>query len=153
MGFSASGMFANRFTVLHPDIVKAAAIGSPGGWPISPVGTWQGKNLRYHVGIYDLQQLINSPFNLDQFKLVPLFFFMGSADTNDSVPYSDSYSSEDRDLVNSLFGNTPIERWPKAKQIYEGIGSKCQFVLYSGVRHEISNTMKADIIKFFDDNR
>ena len=32
-GFSASGMFANRFTVLHPDRVKAATIGSPGGWP------------------------------------------------------------------------------------------------------------------------
>lgn len=34
-GFSASGMFANRFTALHPERVKAAAIGAPGGWPIA----------------------------------------------------------------------------------------------------------------------
>ena len=36
-GFSASAMFANRFTVLHPQRVRAATIGSPGGWPIAPV--------------------------------------------------------------------------------------------------------------------
>ena len=30
-GFSASGSFANRFTVLHPERVLAAVIGSPGG--------------------------------------------------------------------------------------------------------------------------
>ena len=34
-GFSASAMFVNRFVVLHPDRVRVAAIGSPGGWPIS----------------------------------------------------------------------------------------------------------------------
>ena len=42
-GFSASGMFVNRFTVLHPDRVLAAAVGSPGGWPIAPVSEWQGR--------------------------------------------------------------------------------------------------------------
>lgn len=35
-GFSASGMFANRFTFLHPKRVKVAAIGSPGGWLLRP---------------------------------------------------------------------------------------------------------------------
>jgi hypothetical protein len=36
MGFSASGAFTTRFTMLHPEIVRAAAPGSPGGWPRPP---------------------------------------------------------------------------------------------------------------------
>lgn len=36
-GFSAAGMFTNRFTMLHPKRVLAAAVGLPGGWPIAPV--------------------------------------------------------------------------------------------------------------------
>lgn len=35
-GYSAAGMFVNRFAFLHPDKVKAVASGSPGGWAIAP---------------------------------------------------------------------------------------------------------------------
>ncbi|MEM7346107.1 MAG: hypothetical protein AAF485_17855, partial [Chloroflexota bacterium] len=41
-GYSASGMFANRFAALHPERVKAVAAGSPGGWPIAPVAEFEG---------------------------------------------------------------------------------------------------------------
>jgi hypothetical protein len=36
-GFSAAGQFTNRFTLLHPERVLAAAVGGPGSWPIAPV--------------------------------------------------------------------------------------------------------------------
>lgn len=153
MGFSAAGMFANRFTVLHPERVKAAAIGSPGGWPIVPVEKWEGETLRYHVGVSDVQQLTGNQFNLGLFKTIPLFLFLGDQDTNDSVPYDDSYGTEDRELVNRLFGTTPVKRWPKAQQIYDYVGCSSQFVLYPGVGHEFSSGMKTDVINFFKDNR
>ena len=54
-GFSASGMFANRFVFLHPDRVKAAAIGSPGGWAIAPVANYKEKTLRYPIGTGDFK--------------------------------------------------------------------------------------------------
>jgi len=151
-GFSASGMFANRFCVLHPDRIKAAAIGSPGGWPIAPVASWEGRALRYHVGVADVQDLVGAPFDLATFKTVPLFLFMGDQDTNDSVPYADGYEPQDRDLVNTLFGVTPVERWPKAEQIYESVGCNCTFRLYEGVGHTISGEMQRDIVQFFAAN-
>lgn len=40
MGYSASGGFTSRFTMLHPELIKAAAIGAPCGWPIAPVANW-----------------------------------------------------------------------------------------------------------------
>jgi dienelactone hydrolase len=46
LGWSASGMFVNRFTFLHPKRVKAAVIGSPGGWAIAPVVSYKKKTLR-----------------------------------------------------------------------------------------------------------
>jgi pimeloyl-ACP methyl ester carboxylesterase len=56
-GFSASGMFTNRFVFLHPDRVLAAAYGSPGGWALAPVTSWQGAFLPYPVGIGDIKAL------------------------------------------------------------------------------------------------
>jgi dienelactone hydrolase len=53
-GFSAAGMFTNRFAVLHPKRVLAAAVGSPGGWPIAPVAVYRGAKLRYPIGIADV---------------------------------------------------------------------------------------------------
>jgi pimeloyl-ACP methyl ester carboxylesterase len=153
MGFSASGMFANRFTVLHPERIKAAAIGSPGGWPVAPVAVWHGETLRYHIGVADVQQLTGNPFNFNLFRTIPLYFFMGDMDTNDSVPFSDSYEQEDRDLVNSLFGTTPVARWPRAQQIYESAGCNSQFVLYPGTAHLITDPMVSDFLAFFRNNR
>src|SRR5262249_49789076 len=60
VGFSASGMFADRFTALHPDRVRGAAIGSPGGWPIAPMSTYAGHTLRYPVGVGDLETLVGT---------------------------------------------------------------------------------------------
>ncbi len=63
-GFSASGAFTNRFDMLHPQRVLAAAAGSPGGWPIAPVRVDQGDHLSYPVGIDDVEVLTGQPIDL-----------------------------------------------------------------------------------------
>jgi hypothetical protein len=62
LGFSASGMFVNRFTLMHPTLVKKVAFGSPGGWPMAPVPSWESKTLRYPIGTSDLQKIAGAPF-------------------------------------------------------------------------------------------
>jgi len=148
-GFSASGMFVNRFAVLHPDRILAAAIGSPGGWPIAPVAEWGGRALRYPVGIGDLTELIGSGFDLDAFRRVPMLFFIGDRDENDSVPHPDGYDSDDRDLVFDLFGRTPLERWDDAEAVYRSIGADAEFRSYPGVGHSITLEEYAAIRDFF----
>jgi predicted esterase len=137
-GFSASGMFVNRFTLLHPDRVLAAAIGSSGGWPIAPVAEWEGRTLRYPVGVGDLPEITGSAFDLEAFRRVPLFFFIGDRDGNDSIPYRDGYDEEDADLVKALFGGTPVERWDDAEAVYASIGADAEFRTYPGVGHTIT---------------
>lgn len=147
-GFSAQGMFANRFTFLHPDRVKAAAIGSPGGWPIAPVAKYNEKALRYPIGLGDFRQVSGRKVDLDKLRRVPLFIFMGDKDDNDSVPFGDSYDDEDRELIIPLFGKKPVERWELAKSLYRQAGLNAQFKLYADVAHTVTPAMRDDIRDF-----
>lgn len=148
-GFSADAMFANRFTAIHPNRIKAAAIGAPGGWPLAPVSTWNGESLNYHIGVADFAQIIGKPFDQGTFSSVPQYFYLGDQDTNDSVPNEDSYSAEQRQQVERLFGTAPVERWEHAKEIYSSIGASAQFVTYPGVGHETTTGIWSDLVDFF----
>lgn len=149
MGFSASGQFTNRFAILHPERILAAAAGSPGGWPLAPVDRWQGETLDYNVGIADVEALAGIDIDPAELRAVPLFLYMGDADTNDSVPFSDGYDQNQREQVNRLFGTTPVERWPHAEAIYAAAGMNATFRLYPGIGHTISNQMFDDVAAFF----
>jgi predicted esterase len=147
-GFSAQGMFANRFTFLHPDRVKAAVIGSPGGWPIAPVARYKDKDLRYPIGVADFRQVSGKRMNLRKLRRVPLFIFVGDQDDNDSVVFGDSYDDEDRDLILPLFGQKPVDRWETIRSLYQQAGLDAEFRLYPGVAHTVTPAMRDDIRAF-----
>jgi dienelactone hydrolase len=149
MGFSASGMFVNRFTFLHPDRVKAVAVGSPGGWPIVPVETHKEKELRYPIGIADLKKVAGKRLDLASLRKVPMFVFLGDKDDNDSVVFGDSYDDEDRELVLPLFGQKPVDRWATVRELYREAGLDAEFKLYPDVAHTVNTQMQKDITEFF----
>jgi len=148
-GYSASGMFANRFTFLHPKRVKAAAIGSPGGWAIAPVNSHKEKTLRYPIGTGDFKLVAGKSFDNKNLRKVPLFIFLGDKDTNDSVVFGDGYDAEDKDLVFEIFGKTPVERWETSKSLYRENELNATFKLYSNIGHTVTDEMIKDILEFF----
>jgi dienelactone hydrolase len=135
-GFSASAMFANRFTMLHPDRVKAATIGSPGGWPIAPVDSFQGHELNYPAGIADLESLTGTSFDFAAYNAVPQLIYMGSADDNDSLDFTDGWDEADAKVVDMLFGADPLSRWDDAKAIYLESGANVEFLLIDDIGHD-----------------
>ena len=148
-GFSAAAMFTNRFTMLHPDRVKAAAFGSPGGWAMAPTPSWKGKALRYPIGTADIVTVTGNKLDLKKLKKVPLFLFMGAEDTNDSVIYRDSYEQEDQDLIFDLFGKTLKERWPVTEAIYKENLPAATLKLYPNVGHAAPKEIISDVTAFF----
>lgn len=152
-GFSASGMFVNRFALLHPRRVKAVACGSPGGWPVAPLAEWQGEPLRYPVGIADLEEITGEPFDSGSFAQLPQFLYLGDQDTNDAVEYEDGFDVQDRDLIYRLFGDTLVSRWPTIETIYRQAAPACRLRLYEGVGHEITPVMWRDIKAFLREHR
>lgn len=135
-GYSASGMFANRFAALHPERVKAVAAGSPGGWPIAPLPAFAGEPLPYPAGVADLETLNGKPFDADRYKSVPQLIVMGSADDNDSLDFRDGWDEEPAALVDRLFGKDPQARWKNSESIYKTAGANAQFILVDGVGHD-----------------
>lgn len=135
-GFSASGMFANRFALLHPHRVKAVSAGSPGGWPIAPISEWEGEKLPYPIGVENLESLTGKPFDLACYRTVPQLLVMGSLDENDSLDFRDGWDEGPAGLVDRLFGNTPLQRWKHAEEIYRRAGAEAKFLLVEGVGHD-----------------
>ncbi len=147
-GFSASGMFCNRFTVLHPDRVRAVATGSPGGWPIAPVAQFSGESLPYPAGVADVELLTGKPFDAAVFNAIPQLFVLGSLDDNDSVNFRDGWDEGPAALVDRLFGPDPQSRWKPAEDLYRTAGANSQFLLIDGVGHD-RNSLQRYSTDFF----
>lgn len=83
-------------------------------------------------------------------RQVRWFFFLGAEDSNDAVPFRDSFSKADEDLVFRRFGKTPVSRWKRAEQLYLRAGLDARFVLYPGTGHQVTEAMSRDIALFFE---
>ena len=151
-GYSASGTFTNRFTILHPELIRAASLGGCSA-PTVPFAEWKGKRLRYPVGVADLSELTGQAFDAQAFRSVPIQVFRGDEDTNDEVAYSDGYDREDADLIKELFGGPPpFLRYPKFEGLYAAMNSFCRFVIEPGVGHNATGLYN-ETWSFFDSNR
>jgi predicted esterase len=152
-GFSASAMFVNRFTFIHPRLVAAAAFGSPGGWPLAPQPEFAGNRLTYPIGTADLQDLTGRKLDLDALKRVPIFAFIGGKDQNDSVIFRDGYTESDQRLIFELFGRSPIDRWPVAERLYKDAGLSSRFRVYPELGHETNRPVQRDVADFLNSVR
>jgi hypothetical protein len=149
-GMSASGSFVSRFVILHPEIVKAASIGSPGWGPAVPVASFNGQNLPYPEGISDLQALIGQPFNETAFRSIPLQVWVGDADRNVDPWWNLSDSTVA--LVHAAFGGRHLyQRWPRYEAAYADVTSMAQFVVFPEIAHQWPDW--SYISEFFQRNR
>ncbi|MBE0660922.1 MAG: alpha/beta hydrolase [Bacteroidales bacterium] len=149
-GFSASGTFANRFTAIHPEKVKAMAAGGMNGLLLIPLEEVNGITLAYPIGTNDFYELFGKSFNPAAFTETPQFLFMGALDDNDAVPYADAFDPDEQELIYRTLGREmQTVRWKNCQQIYSTEGVKAQFRTYEGLGHEQTVVVKEDILEFF----
>jgi len=148
-GFSASGNFVDRFTVLHPDRVLSVTGGGLNGMALLPLSELDGQTLNYHVGVADVEELVGEPVDTDALAEVNQLLYMGAEDTNDTIPYTDAWTSDElRRTALDVYGDDMItERFPTCQAAYEQAGVDAQFKVYDGVGHT-PQPAKADIIEF-----
>ena len=147
-GFSACGVFAQRFSAIHPEKVKFCISGGFAGMPLLPIEALDGRLLTYPVGIGDFEELMGKEFDFEAYSQVPRFFHMGAIENNDSVDYSDAYDRQERDLINELLGENPPERWTKTTRILNQFETENEFHTDEGVGHAYSDEMKDKIENF-----
>lgn len=151
-GFSASGVFANRFAVLHPRIVRAVASGGLNAIPLFPTRQWHGVTLPFPVGIADLQQIAQIEFDERAYQQVSQYLYMGYLDRNDTTLSRDAFCEDHARLIREVIGAEMPKRWAVSQSIYRELGVSAQCVTYNGTSHEIKPEMLEDIIRFFRAN-
>lgn len=149
-GFSASGTFANRFSILHPTRIKATASGGINGIAILPVSELNGHTLNYPLGIADVKEITGKSVNLKAFRKLPMLLYMGETDTNDAVAFDDAYSKVDREIVYALMGKQLIpQRWNFIEKIYLQNKIQAEFRTYPNIGHGTDMKINTDLAEFF----
>ena len=159
-GFSASAKFCNRYSYLHPDMVKAAAAGGVNGLPTLPVREWNGYELPFPIGIAGIERFTGKPFDEQVFKQVAHYIYMGSSDRNDTLQPREAsgafeaWRKEEADIIWKALAAEKMmpDRWELSRKIYRQQKLPAQLVTYNGVGHSIKSQMLDDVIAFFKAN-
>lgn len=148
-GFSASGTFTNRFSFIHPEIIKALAIGGLHGELMLTEKKINNVKLNYPIGIHDFTKIFNKKFDFYTFKKIPKFIYMGKLDENDAVQFDDAYSNEERNIINTNLGKQVQERYVKCQENYHKNNINSIFKTYENVGHWTTSEVNLEVIKFF----
>ena len=151
-GFSASGTFANRFTMLHPNHVHAVATGGVNGLLMLPIAAINSVQLPYPLGLADFEELRGTPFQIEAWRKIPQLIYMGAEDENDAVLFDDGYSQEERALVFSVIGEQmQPDRWERCQALYWRAGATVMFRTYANIGHGTNNEVAGELVQFFRD--
>lgn len=148
-GFSASATFTNRFSLLHPEKIKALAIGGFNGKLMLPQTELNGIRLNYPLGTNDFVELYGQTFDIEKYRSVPQYIYMGKLDDNDAVQFDDAYNLTERKLINENIGRYVQDRYLACQRIYLQNKISPIFKPYDDVGHWTTSNMNLDVIKFF----
>lgn len=143
-GFSASSKFANRFTLLHPEMVKLCIAGGVSGCLTLPLREINGEKLMYPVGIGDLEEITDD--KIGKFLNIKQFYYQGLKDENDPFisTENDNYiprfkgiitEQELMQLYKFLGRDMTKERWNNTQKIYKMMRVNAIFESYSNEGH------------------
>ncbi len=75
-GYSASGVFAQRFSLLHPEMVETVCIGGASGSIPLPTS-----KLDYPLGIKNYEQITGNEFDMDSYSQIKFRYYVGELET------------------------------------------------------------------------
>lgn len=116
-----------------------------------PLRTYRNETLIWPNGAGDADFCCD--FDFDCYKAVRQLFYMGDQDFNDSVPYADSYTEEERRQVYRLFGR---EAMPGRWNLYQRLVSELNLHnivcrTSPGLGHQPGTEIREYIVGFLKD--
>ena len=162
-GFSAGGMFAQRYALLHPNRVRALAAGQCGGHFVLPETTYQGTALNWPAGVNNLGALAGLSFDSASYKKIAQFIYIGELDSGaggtttvwpaDWGPQDMWESVEQLEFVRSQFGQPDPARLRFEIDYLNSLGyDKIGLTVYPGLAHEYTREVIEDYMSFLVQN-
>ena len=134
-GFSSSAKFAQRFAFLYPELVSAVIAGGISAILCLPVNKYKNHTLNFPLGTNNYEQLTGKKFDKKTFNKIPHYVFMGEKDQNDPLPYSDSFTDEERKILISITHKNMQTRWNKMLGIIKELKLNVYPYLMPGIEH------------------
>ena len=153
-GYSASGIFAQRFALIYPELINRALIGGAAGTIPVP-----SKKIKFPIGIADFVELFGKEFDSEVYKQIQFGYYVGEkeaeepgsfdingdrikTDTQIAAPMHDmSFRSvttpKDVGIVQrQLLGKTLDERYKNAIKANKIYGIDIEGIIVSGSTHK-----------------
>lgn len=138
-GYSASGVFAQRFALIHPEIIGGVCIGGAIGSIPMPMEECGGIQLDYPAGTNNYEELFGKPFDIDAYKQIQFGYYVAEKEGDrlsstrvkeDGTPAPmHDMSYMDRSMPNAVgqnlrnaFGKDMFDRCKNQLSIYKEMG-------------------------------
>ena len=169
-GYSASGVFAQRFALIYPEIIDRCLIGGAAG--TIPIPT---DEIGYPIGIKDYEAIFGTKFDYEKYKNIQFGYYVaeneerepGNYDINgDRVINSSQIRAPMHDMSyrtpstpknigikqRNLFGTTMNERYFNAINYYKRCGIKISVIVLRDAEHNsILDSRKNRCFKYLKD--
>lgn len=148
-GYSASAKFANKFSMLHPELIKAMVIGGINAATMIPVENYNGVILNYPNGVADFEEVAGYAFNAEAYSNIHQLFIMGAEDDNDVTQFRDGWDqNEAEDWWQAMGQEMMPTRWQNLQTAYSEMDVNIQCHTYEGIGHSITDNLLEDSYEF-----
>ena len=113
-GYSASGVFAQRFALIHPEIVHRCCIGGAAGSIPIP-----NEELGYPLGIKDYKELFGKEFDESEYKKIDFSYYVGQGEAHEAGNWDTNGNAIRRDKDGRRIDKTQIPA-PMHDMSYKG---------------------------------
>ena len=141
-GYSSSGVFAQRFSFIHPELIATACIGgASGSIPIPDI------NLDYPLGIRNYKELFGKDFDIEEYKKIGFNYYVGSLECETPSPRSPNVPMHDMSFFSrsvpenmgedyrNTFGENMFDRAEKITHLLRNMGISIHHTVIPNVAH------------------
>lgn len=173
-GYSSSGVFAQRFALLHPNIIDSLCIGGAIGSIPIPLVEYMGEKLKYPIGISDFKEITGTNFEIEDYKKIKFNYYVGEKESETKsqtrkdefgnfAPMHDmsymhrSTTNEMGNTLRRIFGIDMMNRFKNQIKVYIDNGYNITTKIYPGKYHNringqngLMNDADDDILNFYN---
>lgn len=150
-GFSDSGDFSGRFTLLHPKKVDIMIAGGITGLCL-PIKEYNGNKVHFPIGVSDIESYTKKIFDKKAYDNVKKYVYRGSDDKTNPVPGQNYMIDRDRNWVYKNISKDIFEIWDTTSNLLRTNTKNIQVVTYSGIKHDLFSEIESDILNFISLN-
>ena len=150
-GYSSSGVFAQRFTLLQPELIDTACIGGASG--SIPIPT---EEFCYPIGIADYKKITGKEFDMNSYSQIRFKYYVGELETQDKTDtrfdekgnpapmydmsyFNRSVPTDVGERQRIILGRDLFARAEKTIEILKSLGIKVEHTVIPGRAHDNRN--------------